>query len=411
MKKSIVLWMASVLILASITMTGCKKPKNEPEPTAGRYDLGIVSMISNPDGMSGTSWLQIIDGLAEKTVTNNKAQQIGFGMPPMGVLGNDIFTIPDYGASNTFERWTRSKDGTITKSGEMELPINSLASHGMIVSPEKGYLGTMTGKVLVFNPTTMKLTGEIDISSYAIENVLVPAIGAPFVDGDIVYMPLWQVDANRMPVGDPLIDMLVVDLKTDSVIKRIQETTSGLTNAGYPYGVQHNCFKDEKGDVYYIAGGAFSIDPKYKTGILRIKNGTTEIDPDYNWVFNDQTIEGENGMARWLVATHYLGNGKLYGYADIPDYWVNPAMPDWVHDRSIISLEIDIWNKTVKKLPIPRTSAYSTHVSPYDDLMLFSVFGDKDSGFYTYDPKTGEVSDGAVINMPGFAFWAYQFKD
>ncbi len=411
MKKGLIFWMASAILLVSFTMTGCRKPKPQPEPTQGKYDLAVVSMLANPDGMSGTSWLQIIDGLSEKNVTNAKARQIGFGMPPMGVIGNDIYTIPDYGASNTFEKWTRSKDGSLTKTAEMELPVNSFASHGLLVSAEKGYLGTMTGKVLIFNPTTMQLTGDIDISSYAIEGVLVPAIGAPFVDGDKVYMPLWQVDANRMPVGDPMIDMLVVDLKTDTVIKRIQETNSGLTNAGYPYGIQRNCFKDEMGDIYYIAGGAFSINPKYKSGILRIKNGSTEIDPGYNWVFNDQTIEGENGKASWLVATHYLGNGKLFGYADVPDYWTNPAMPDWVHDRSIISVEIDIWNKTVKKLPIPHTCAYSTHVSSYDDQMLFSVWGEQGSGFYTYDPKTGKVSDGPAINMPGFAFWAYQFKD
>ena len=147
-------------------------------------------------------------------------------------------------------------------------------------------------------------------------------------------------------------------------------------------------------------GGAFSQDPKFKTGILRIKNGTQEIDPDYNWVFNDQVIEGEPGKTVWLASTHYLGNGKLYGMMDIADYWENPSMPNWTRDRSIISVEIDLYAKTVKKLPIPRTCAYATHVSTYNDLLVFSVWGEQESGFYTYDPNTGEVSDGSVINAP-----------
>ena len=147
-------------------------------------------------------------------------------------------------------------------------------------------------------------------------------------------------------------------------------------------------------------GGAFSQDPKFKTGILRIKNGTQEIDPGYNWVFNDQVIEGEPGKTVWLASTHYLGNGKLYGMMDIADYWENPSMPNWTRDRSIISVEIDLYAKTVKKLPIPRTCAYATHVSTYNDLLVFSVWGEQESGFYTYDPNTGEVSDGSVINAP-----------
>ena len=96
--------------------------------------------------------------------------------------------------------------------------------------------------------------------------------------------------------------------------------------------------------------------------------------------------------------------------ADMPNYWADKTKPNWLRDRSVISVEIDLRAKTVKKLPIPHSCAYSTHVSTYNDLIVFSVWGDKETGFYTYDPKTGKVSDGAVIKMPGFPFWFYQFK-
>ena len=71
---------------------------------------------------------------------------------------------------------------------------------------------------------------------------------------------------------------------------------------------------------------------------------------------------------------------------------------------------MDIYAKTVKRLPIPNTCCYATHIAPYDDLLLFSVWGEKSSGFYTYDPKTGKTSSEAVIKMSGFPFWCYQFK-
>lgn len=414
MKTSKLFRLAGILCLAGATLVACDK-KNEPEPNkptpqAEKKDLAVVSMLTGADGQSGTSWMQLVDGSKPQAVDNSKARQIGFGTPPMAVMGNDIFTMPDYGSSNTFQKWTRQEDGTLIKSGSIELPVNSLATHGVIYSKEKGYLGTATGKVLIFNPSTMKLTGSIDISSYADKGISAPYSGSMFIDGETLYMPLWQINTQRLPIGEPKIDMLIVDVKTDKIIKRIQEKESKLTNAGYPYGIQKNCFKDEKGDIYYIAGGAFSVLPQYKTGILRIKKGTQEIDPTYNWVFNDQTIEGEKGKTAWLATVYYVGNGKLYGMADMPEYWAEPNKPNWLRDRSVISVEIDIYAKTVKKLPIPKTCAYATHIAPYNDVILFSVWGEKDSGFYSYDPKTGKVSDKAVIKMQGFPFWCYQFK-
>ncbi len=411
MKTRKIFQWAGLACLAVFMMTSCSNDDPAPPVPAGsKGDLAVLSMITNPEGTTGTSWLQLIDGISPKTVDNSNAYQVGFGTPPLPVFGNDLFTTPDYGQSNTFQKWTRQPDGTLVKGASLELPLNSFATHGAIYSREKGYLPTRNGKLLIFNPSTMMLSGEIDLTSYSLAAGYVPFTGTPFIDGDLMYLPLSLTNESGIPLTEAMIDMLIIDVKTDKVLKRIQENKSGLTHAGYPSGEQKNAFKDEKGDIYFIAAGAFSRNPKYKSGILRIKNGTQEIDPTYNWVFNDQAIEGESGKPSWLAVAHYMGNGKLYGMADIPDYWADPSMPNWSRDRSLISVEIDIYNKTVKKLPIPNTCAYSAHISPYDNLLLFSVWGEKDSGFYTYDPQTGKASSEAVIKMQGFAHWCYQFK-
>lgn len=398
------------LCLAAFMLVSCKK--DEPENLAGgRGNLAVVSMITNADGQSGTAWLQLVDGISSKTVDNSKAYQIGFGFVPMAVMGSDIFTVPDYGNSNTLQKWTRQADGTLVKGAGLELPDNSYVAHGVIYTKEKGYLATMIGKLLIFNPTAMTLTGEIDLSPYAKVAGYAPLPGGLIIDGDLMYVPLGQSDSKRQPITEPGIDILLIDIKTDKVIKRIEDNSTGLHSpSGYSYGEQKNHFKDEKGDLYLIAAGAFSGNPKYQTGIIRIKKGTQEIDKTYNWVMNDQAIEGETGKSQWLMVGHYVGNGKLYGMMDIPRYWGNPSFPNWLRDRSVISVEIDIYNKTVKKLPIPRTCGYATHIANYDDLLLFSVWGEEGSGFYTYDAKTGKISSEAVIKMQGFPFWCYQFK-
>ena len=85
----------------------------------------------------------------------------------------------------------------------------------------------------------------------------------------------------------------------------IYEKASGIGIGAYTYGQQ--TFIDEKGDMYLMCTGAYGMNPKYKTGILRIKKGETEFDPTYNWVLNDQTIEGESGKTVWLLQSQYAG--------------------------------------------------------------------------------------------------------
>lgn len=410
MKKNRLFQWAGLVCLAGFTLMGCKRDEPAINIPGGKGDLAVVSMLTNPDGMTGTSWMQMVDGISPKSVDNSQSVQIGFGMAPLPVLGNDIFTVPDYGQSNTFQKWTRQSDGTLAKGASLELPNNSFATHGSFYNAQKGVLSTMTGRVLVFNPATMQLIGDgINLMPYN-PGGYVPFTGTIFFDDDKMYVPLWNCNERRMPQGDPIIDILVFDAKTDKFITRIQDKSTGLTSPGYPYGEQKNIFKDEKGDIYMIAGGAFSTDPKYQTGIVRIKKGTSAIDLTYNWVFNDIAIEGETGKTTWFNTGYYNGGGKLYGWLDIKDYWSDPNKPNWLRDRSHIAVEIDIYNKTVKKLPIPHTCAYATHIGKYDDLLLFSVWGDASSGFYTYDPKTGKASPEAVVKMKGFPFWCYQFK-
>lgn len=124
---------------------------------------------------------------------------------------------------------------------------------------------------------------------------------------------------------------------------------------------------------------------------------------------NKQKIEGEENCI-WLMTTYYAGNGKLYATAGVPKYWADPKMPNYLRDRSVVALEIDIYKKTVKKLPIPHDCAYASHVTSYDDVMLFSVYGENASGFYSYAPKTCKASDSPVVVTKGYAFWCHQFK-
>lgn len=411
MKKKISGAMLLLMSITTILFSSCtpNPPVVEDEVKVG--DLLLNTMLANPGGQTGSGWMQLIDGFTQKTLSNKNAVQVGYGQIPV-CHGNDIYTFPSYGAQgdeNVLIKWKRTK-GKLTQVATMPLPLNSTPRNIAFVSDTKAYLISTIGKFFVFNPQTMKMTDkEIDFAPYAAEGVGYPLFGAPFVHEDHLYITLNQTDLTFMPKTEPQIDLAVINVKTDSVERIIYEKESGIGIGTYTYGVQ--TFIDEKGDMYFICTGAYGMLPKYKTGILRIKKGETEFDPTYNWVLNDHPIEGEDGKTVWLLQAIYTVNGKLYGTMEVPAYRENPEAPNWFVDKSLISAEIDIYARTIKKLPIPTTSSYGGAVERYKDLIIFTVNGKNDMGLYTYNLLTGETSPEAVVKVTGMPTFIHYFKD
>jgi hypothetical protein len=101
----------------------------------------------------------------------------------------------------------------------------------------------------------------------------------------------------------------------------------------------------------------------------------------------------------------------MYATMDIPSYWANPTSPNWFTDKSLISVEMDIYNKTVKKLPIPMTSSFGGAVEKYKNLIVFAINGRNDVGFYTHNPATGETSSDAVVKVDGAPAYFHWFEN
>ena len=405
-----------LLLLMSITMlfSACSKdPETKPittDPEVKVGDILVYTMLMNPGGQTGSGWMQLADGVSPKKLTNKNAVQVGYGMMPV-CNGNDVYTFPAFGAQgdeNVVTKWGRS--GTkLTKTATMPIPLNSVPRHISFVNATKAYLISLIGKLFILNPQTMELTGEIDLSSYAAPGLAVPMFGSPFVHNGRLYVTLNQTDMTFQPATEPQIELAVINTQTDKVERVIYEKASGIGIGAYTNGQQ--TFIDEKGDMYLMCTGAYGMNPKYKTGILRIKKGETEFDPTYNWVVNDQTIERESGKTVWLLQSQYAGNGKMYATMDIPSYWANPTSPNWFTDKSLISVEMDIYNKTVKKLPIPMTSSFGGAVEKYKNLIVFAINGRNDVGFYTHNPATGETSSDAVVKVDGAPAYFHWFEN
>lgn len=391
----------------SFLFAACEK--NNPSPVElEKGNIAIYVRVPNPGGQTGTGWLQLMDDNFPQTVSNQNAFQVGYSAP-MATYNNDIFTFPDFGdggTTNALIKWSR-ENGKLIKSGELPLPAYSLASNIGFVNSTKAYLGTWLGKLIIFNPQTMQKTGEIDMSSYAAEGIPVPYFGGLFVHNDKLYASLMQVTTSFMPATAPSVEIAIIDTKTDQVEKVITEKESGISIGTYNYG--QSTFADENGDIYFLCSGLLGMDPNHKTGILRIKKGESEFDPTYKWILNDQVIEGETGNTRWLEIGLYNGNGKVFATMDMPKYWADPDKPNWFNDKSVISVEMDIYVKTVKKLNIPNSASYAPVIEKYEGNILFGVYGVSQSGYYLHNPKTGETSSEPVIKTTGYPVGFHYF--
>ena len=246
-----------LLLLMSITMlfSACSKdPETKPittDPEVKVGDILVYTMLMNPGGQTGSGWMQLADGVSPKKLTNKNAVQVGYGMMPV-CNGNDVYTFPAFGAQgdeNVVTKWGRS--GTkLTKTATMPIPLNSVPRHISFVNATKAYLISLIGKLFIFNPQTMELTGEIDLSSYAAPGLAVPMFGSPFVHNGRLYVTLNQTDMTFQPATEPQIELAVINTQTDKVERVIYEKASGIGIGAYTYGQQ--TFIDEKGDMYLM---------------------------------------------------------------------------------------------------------------------------------------------------------------
>ncbi len=360
----------------------------------------ISTMLPNPDGMSGAAYMQLIENLDEAQLTNSAAIPIPFSSVP-NICGEDVFIVPGWGAeTDVMSKYTRV-DGALVKQGSYTLPENSGATH-VITKGDLAYVScAMSGQILVLDHQRMELVAAIDIRAYGVgdEN---PDPSVMLIRDNYLFVPLTQMVGGYFPAPErPYADVLIIDLNTNEVVKMITEKTSGISCPSRPID-PNSIFMDENKDIYILGLGAWGAVAGHQAGILRIKAGQTEFDENYQFVFNTTSIEGESNHLDYIHAVCYHGKGKLYGTANIPAYYSNP--PNFIEDRTVVPVEIDLEAQTIKKLDFPYSNSYGVSVGMYKKHLVFGLATTGNNGFYTYDNVREECSKQAIITTEGYPY-------
>lgn len=283
-------------------------------------------------------------------------------------------------------------NGKLVQEGTTLLfPTGAQAAFLTFMSDTKAYVSCLgLGKIWIINPSTMTKTGEIDLADYAIgkeEGDNNPEPGASVIRDGVLYVALTQLKSAYYP--NQGAHVLLIDTKTDTPIKAISDNRATMVSCTTPSG---DPFIDEKGDIYFYSVAMFGYVPGLTEGFLRIKKGEQEFDKTYYFPIADKELSDVKGnKANYAYNKVYAGKGKVYAYLNIPGAMSNP--PDYVNDKSMQAFEIDVYNKTLKKLEVESTTGWATSICKYGDDIVLGMASTQGTGYYIYHTKDGSVDN------------------
>lgn len=277
---------------------------SEPVLPAPGPLFAVPTEVFGVDFSSSTSYVALLPSLDVERIDISAAREVD-GRASVASVGQWLFIA---GSSRPIvERFEVAADGTLRDAGNL-----SFANYGVpqffsidpwgavFINPEKAYIfNGSDGSHVVWNPTTMEVTGEIPgpgipRMGYSFESVAV-------VRGDRLYriFTLLNYDAwEFLPAPQYLV---VYDLKTDTVLSTVEETRCPQ--------LYSRPFIDEGGDIYFsgwVWTPGLTLTSNYPASCaLRVPAGQDAFDPSWQLNFAADVTGGrEAGILR------YLGGGK-----------------------------------------------------------------------------------------------------
>lgn len=400
------LWVAAF----AVAFTACD---NDDDINGSESSVGKIlfsTTVTNPSGDSGSGYLQAVGSLEGGTHYNNSnAIPLGFGSYPCVCKSGNIYLLPDYmgGTELKLRRYVLNDNNQLELKGAMTLPANSSAAIVVEANAEKAYVCCQSlDMIIAFNPQTMTELSRIDVSSLRNEGVSAYP-GALYIRDGILYVALEQYNSQWLPQENSL-EMALYNVKDDSFIKKIRNTSLGLCGPTRPVDNQ-SIFQDEKGDLYVNCTGSFGYIPGLDAGIARIKKGETEFDESYSINFSHLKVEGLRcDYLNILAKCNYVGNGKLYAYGFA--YALDPDNPNTYIARLGVPVIVDIYNKTAKVIEgLPLSNGHGIAMGRHGNKMVYGSANDEYNGFSTVDLTTGKVET-KVATVDGFPSFFYSFE-
>ncbi len=291
--------LAMTLLLAGLT--ACDKEDKKPE------NMNKVNYAITATGGTGSSQTTYLFGTQDfptgSVGTSNAAELASSGM--MFHYGGNVY-ISTFGAPATLRKYEFDGDGKPKLLNSFSVPGLKTFGAVLFISVTEAYaapngVGGLP-KLIKFNPTSMGITGTVDLSSLQKPGATdVFYLGMTERDGNL-FMGINYQDASFTNLADSVF-VAVINRSAGTLTKLLADgRSSQMWSGGTENGFMPNAMiKDATGNIYvmgFAAGGKPS-------GILRINPGTTVFDPSYFFNLNATT----GGPCLGLF---YFGDGNVF---------------------------------------------------------------------------------------------------
>jgi len=225
----------------------------------------VGSLVFGPEGT--TSYVSVIDSLGAQTVDLTDAHEFA-GNADVWVHGGSVFVAD----AETLTITKYSVNGHALEAHE----AIGFAGYGVtdfgfwrnvFVADDKAYFSNGTAEMIVWNPTTMAITGSIALPALAARDGLTPFAGysdrSAVVRGGRLYQPVYWTDETFFSYT-PDSQIIVIDIATDAVVEQIEAPCPGLDYAS----------SDAAGNLYFsswvFAAGAAAVLDQPATCVVKL---------------------------------------------------------------------------------------------------------------------------------------------
>lgn len=383
-----------IIFPLTMVLSSCEKEDNpmptpEPEPAKEvQYALSTVSGAYP----NITTYIQGVENLDFTTIDNNNAIELT-NSGAMFRYGKSVFVTP-FGEPASLVKYSFDEDGIAREQERIIVPGSSVFSTIYFQSDEIAY-ATLSGglsKLIKFDPTTMRITGEVNLS--VISSRFPEATRTYYLDIEARDGKLFMgvhYEKNFTPINDSAY-VAIIDLASNQFEKLLSDGRTGMVFGGSAPNT--GMFQDTKGDIYVQGKGTRNEGGTAPSGLLRIKNGENEFDPNY---FFDM----DEVMGNLCYGISYINDDQVYTarVEDASDFWeYGTGQPQFKYYK------IDYHNaKSLGAVDLPTTySSRRMIIHPYDDnTLLFSIATNDQNAVYTYDINS-EVTTKKFVTTGGY---------
>jgi hypothetical protein len=297
--------LASSLVLPQVVACSDSGSDDDgPGSESGGPFFAVPSEVYGADFATSTSYVPIVPSLDVKEISLDDAREVD-GRASIARVGDWLFIASS--SAPVIDRFEVEADGSLKDAGRLNFSNYGVpeffaidAWGAVFVNEEKAYIfNGSDGSHVVWNPTTLEITGEIPGPDVVVDGYNLESIA--FVRGNRLYRLFTVLNYDSWEfLAEPQY-LAVYDLEKDELIDLVEETRCPQ--------LYNRPFIDESGDIYFsgwVWTPGLTLTSDYPASCaLRIKDGEDTFDPDWQLNFAEDVTDGrEAGILR------YLGDGK-----------------------------------------------------------------------------------------------------